>query len=98
MPPKTAKEAGKRKIPEPIMLPVTMAVAVQNPNGLSLSSILLLVWACCVVKLYSTIFLYWQLTSFGKGSKLLEIRQLIQQTANILPGSVSRSFNSRAAG
>tara|TARA_B110000014_G_scaffold189656_1_gene138415 strand:- start:106 stop:339 length:234 start_codon:yes stop_codon:yes gene_type:complete len=77
MPPKAAKEAGKRKIPEPIMFPVTMAVAVQNPNGLFSSVISLLFWACCVAKFYSTMSLYWQLTNFAHQSGLLEIRELI---------------------
>src|SRR5262245_42333918 len=31
MPPKGASDAGNRKIPEPIMLPMTRATVVQNP-------------------------------------------------------------------
>jgi hypothetical protein len=33
IPPNTANEAGSMKIPEPIMLPVTIDVAVQNPSA-----------------------------------------------------------------
>lgn len=32
MPPKPASELGSRKIPEPIMLPMTSAVAIQVPR------------------------------------------------------------------
>jgi len=38
IPPNTANEAGSMKIPEPIMLPVTIEVVVQNPSAFFLVS------------------------------------------------------------